>query len=75
MRQLFLMFLITAATMTVSGQNERKFVRSGNKLFMEAVKDTTKLDTAKFSQAEDYYRKDSNKIMVRRDRRWHFAAG
>lgn len=61
MKRTLLLILIIAAALTVSGQNERKFVRSGNKLFMEAVKDTAKLDTVKFGQAEEYYRKALNK--------------
>ena len=61
MKRLFFLFFMLAVTLTASGQNERKFVRSGNKLFMEAVKDTTRLDTMKFGQAGDYYRKALNK--------------
>lgn len=48
-------------SVVVFGQNERKFVRSGNKLYEEALKDTLQLDTAKFSQAEEEYRKALNK--------------
>ncbi len=43
------------------GQNERKFVRNGNKLFMQAVSDTTKIDSVKFSNAETEYRKALDK--------------
>jgi tetratricopeptide (TPR) repeat protein len=55
------MLLITAtllfAPQRAAAQNERRFVRQGNDLFMEAVKDTTKLDTMRFSQAEEAYRR------------------
>jgi Ca-activated chloride channel homolog len=54
---LMILFVLTAAR----AQNERKFIRSGNKYFMEAVKDTTRLDTATFSKAETEYRKALNK--------------
>ncbi|SHJ27418.1 Tetratricopeptide repeat-containing protein [Tangfeifania diversioriginum] len=48
-------------SVVVFGQNERKFVRSGNQLYEEALKDTLQLDTTKFSQAEEEYRKALNK--------------
>jgi Ca-activated chloride channel homolog len=60
MKRLILFILIGSFSVSVFGQNERKFVRRGNKLFMEAVKDTSRLDTAKFSQAEEEYRKALN---------------
>ncbi|TNF43254.1 MAG: tetratricopeptide repeat protein [Bacteroidetes bacterium] len=52
------------------GQNERKHIRSGNKLFMDALKDTTKIDTVKFSNAETEYRKALNKKP--NDLQWNF---
>ena len=52
------------------GQNERKYVRSGNKLFLEAVRDTTKIDSVKFSNAETEYRKALNKKP--NDVKWNF---
>jgi tetratricopeptide (TPR) repeat protein len=45
-------------------------VRSGNKLFMEAVRDTTKIDSVKFSNAETEYRKALNKKP--NDVKWNF---
>lgn len=42
-------------------QNERKFIRQGNKYFMEAMKDTAKSDTALFNKAEIEYRKALDK--------------
>lgn len=58
-----LIFLLTIITLSVAafGQNERKHVRSGNKLFLDAVNDTTKIDSVKFSNAETEYRKALNK--------------
>ena len=66
---IFLLLLITIATSTFA-QNERKYVRRGNKIFQEAVKDTTRLDTAMFSQAQKEYMK----ALERRpeDEKWNF---
>jgi Ca-activated chloride channel homolog len=61
MKQLVLCFLIIAVSITAVGQNERKFIRSGNKLFLDAVKDTTRLDTALFRKAETEYRRALDK--------------
>ena len=61
MKRLVLLAVGLAFSVLVFGQNERKFIRNGNKLFMEAVKDTTKIDTVKFSNAETEYRKALNK--------------
>ncbi len=57
MKQLFLLLFTLTVAVAASGQNERKFVRSGNQLFMEAIKDTTRLDTSMFGKAEAEYRK------------------
>ena len=62
--------ILTSFTFLTSAQNERKFVRNGNKLFMEAVRDTTRLDTTKFSNAETEYRKALNKKPD--DKKWNF---
>jgi tetratricopeptide (TPR) repeat protein len=70
MKRLILMILIIAFSVSVFGQNERKHIRSGNKLFMDAVKDTTKIDTVKFSNAETEYRKALNKKP--NDLQWNF---
>ena len=61
MYRLIILLFIVMVTQTAYGQNERKFVRSGNKLFMEAVKDTSRLDTTKFGRAEEFYRKALDK--------------
>jgi len=57
-------------SLTAFSQNERKFVRKGNDIFMEAVRDTTKLDTTKFSEAETEYRKALNKKPA--DVQWNY---
>lgn len=62
--------IITSFAILAPAQNERKFVRNGNKLFMEAVKDTTRLDTTRFSNAETEYRKALNKKPA--DTKWNF---
>lgn len=70
MKQFVLILLMVAFSAVVFGQNERKFVRNGNKLFMEAVKDTTRLDTTRFSNAETEYRKALNKKPA--DVKWNY---
>ncbi|QGY42406.1 tetratricopeptide repeat protein [Maribellus comscasis] len=71
MKQIILTaMMLTSISILVSAQNERKFVRNGNKLFMEAVKDTSQLDTTKFSNAETEYRKALNKKPA--DTKWNF---
>ncbi len=70
MKKLILITVGLVFSVLVFGQNERKFVRSGNKLFMEAVKDTSKLDTVKFSNAETEYRKALNKRPT--DLKWNY---
>ena len=61
MKNWILILFVLSVSVVSFGQNERKHVRSGNKLFMEAVKDTTKIDSVKFSNAETEYRKALNK--------------
>mgnify|MGYP006293651633 CR=1 FL=1 len=61
MIRLVLIIGVILFSLAVSGQNERKFIRKGNNLFEEAIRDTTRLDTSKFSQAETEYRKALNK--------------
>ena len=70
MKRLILIIVGLTFSILVFGQNERKFIRNGNKLFMEAVKDTTKLDTVKFSNAETEYRKALNKRPT--DLKWNY---
>ena len=51
-------------------QNERRFVRQGNRYYLQGVRDTTKLDTASFSMAENEYRRALEKKPD--DMRWNF---
>ncbi len=64
------MFLVFVLTLTSRAQNERKFVRQGNKYYEEAMKDTSKLDTAQFNKAEIEYRKALDKKPD--DSKWDF---
>jgi hypothetical protein len=70
MKRLTIILFITAFSLVAFGQNERKHVRSGNKLFFDAVKDTTNIDSAKFVEAETEYRKALNKKP--NDLQWNF---
>jgi Ca-activated chloride channel family protein len=70
MRRIIILSLLVISTLSVFAQNERKFVRNGNKLFMEAVQDTSKVDTIKFSNAETEYRKALNEKPA--DSLWNF---
>lgn len=54
-------------------QNERKFIRQGNKYFLEAMKDTAKPDTAMFNKAEIEYRKALEKKPE--NPQWEFNLG
>ena len=54
-------------------QNERKFVRQGNRIYERALRDTTKLDTIAFSQSEIAYRKALDKRPD--DLKWKFNLG
>lgn len=62
--------LFICLSINAFGQNERKFVREGNQIFMDAVKDTLRLDTAKFAKAETEYRKALEKRPD--DLKWNF---
>jgi Ca-activated chloride channel homolog len=70
MKRLIIIISFTSFSVLVFGQNERKHVRSGNKIYMEAVKDSTKIDTLKFANAETEYRKALNKKP--NDVKWNF---
>jgi tetratricopeptide (TPR) repeat protein len=70
MKRYIILIFITAFSVVAFGQNERKHVRSGNKLFFDAVMDTTKIDSAKFVEAETEYRKALNKKP--NDLQWNF---
>lgn len=70
MRRIIIISLLVISTLSVFAQNERKFIRNGNKLFMEAVRDTSQIDTIKFSNAETEYRKALNEKPA--DSLWNF---
>jgi tetratricopeptide (TPR) repeat protein len=70
MKRLIIILFITTFSVLAFGQNERKHVRSGNKLFFDAVKDTTQIDSVKFVDAETEYRKALNKKP--NDAQWNF---
>lgn len=70
MKQLVIILLISLFPAILVAQNERKHVRSGNKIYQKAVKDTTKIDTAAFARAETEYRKALNKKPT--DKYWNF---
>jgi len=70
MKRIYIISLLIILSITVFGQNERKFIRNGNKLFMEAVQDTSKVDTIKYSNAETEYRKALNEKPT--DQQWDF---
>jgi tetratricopeptide (TPR) repeat protein len=65
--------LLTITALSAQAQNERKFIRQGNKIYEQALADTTKLDTTAFSQAEVSYRKALEKRPD--DLKWNFNLG
>lgn len=70
MKQLVIILLISLLPAILVAQNERKHVRSGNKIYQKAIKDTTKIDTAAFARAETEYRKALEKKPA--DKYWNF---
>ena len=71
MKQLvIILLLISLFPAVLVAQNERKHVRSGNKIYQKAIKDTTKIDTAAFARAETEYRKALEKKPT--DKYWNF---
>ena len=70
MKQLVIILLISLFPAVLFAQNERKHVRSGNKIYQKAIKDTTKIDTAAFARAETEYRKALEKKPT--DKYWNF---
>ena len=57
MKKILLIIVLILPAIVAFSQNERKFIRNGNKFFMEAVTDTTQMNTGKFNSAEKEYRK------------------
>ncbi len=71
MKQLIIILLLIGLFPAfLVAQNERKHVRSGNKIYQKAIKDTTKIDTAAFARAETEYRKALEKKPT--DKYWNF---
>lgn len=66
---LMIIFLFALAILT-QAQNERKFVRQGNKYYAAAMKDSTKIDSVQFNKAEIEYRKALEKKPE--DPKWNF---
>jgi len=66
---LLIIFLFVWVTAT-QAQNERKFIRQGNKYFEEATKDKSRIDTVQFNKAEIEYRKALDKKPD--DPKWDF---
>lgn len=56
-KKIGLLALLVTLFASTQAQNERRFIRQGNKYYLEGVKDTTRLDTASFSRAETEYRR------------------
>lgn len=70
MKKTLLTILFILPAIAAFSQNERKFVRSGNNFFMEAMNDTTQTNIGKFSSAEKEYRKALEKKP--NDPKWDF---
>jgi tetratricopeptide (TPR) repeat protein len=68
-----LIVLLTSLAWSVRAQNERKFIRQGNKYFEQAMKDTSKVDTVLFNKAEIEYRKALDKKPG--NDKWEFNLG
>lgn len=69
-RASLLIILLFALAITSHAQNERKFVRQGNKFYETAMKDTVRRDTVQFNKAEIEYRKALEKKPD--DQKWNF---
>lgn len=65
-----LILLLMVWVTTTQAQNERKFVRQGNKYYDAAMKDTSHIDTIQFNKAEIEYRKALDKKPE--DTKWNF---
>ena len=70
MKRIFILAIMISLTFQGISQNERRFVRQGNRYYLQGVRDTTKLDTASFSMAENEYRRALEKKPD--DMRWNF---
>lgn len=71
MKQKFVLLVLMLIWVTVvQAQNERKFIRQGNKYYEKAMADTAHIDTAQFNKAEIEYRKAIDKKPD--DQKWNF---
>jgi len=71
MKHLYLTIILISFWVTFTqAQNERKYVRQGNKYYEAAMKDTTRIDSAQFNKAEIEYRKALDKKP--NDAKWDF---
>jgi len=68
-KYILILFLFVWAVAS-QAQNERKFIRQGNKYFEEAMKDTSRIDTVQFNKAEIEYLKALEKKPD--DSKWNF---
>jgi len=68
-KYILILFLLVWAAAS-QAQNERKFVRQGNKYFEAAMKDTSRIDTVQFNKAEIEYLKALEKKP--NDTKWNF---
>jgi Ca-activated chloride channel homolog len=69
-RKYILIMLLLIFGLAAQAQNERKYVRQGNKYYEAAIKDTSRLDTTQFNRAEIEYRKALEKKPD--DPKWNF---
>jgi len=69
LKYILILFLLVWAAAS-QAQNERKFVRQGNKYFEAAMKDTSRIDTVQFNKAEIEYLKALEKKPD--DTKWNF---
>lgn len=70
MKKLVIVILLFSFALLSNAQNERRFVREGNRFYLEGLKDTTSLDTTSFSKAETEYRRALEKRP--NDPMWNF---
>jgi len=71
MRRKYILILILLFWAAIGqAQNERKFVRQGNKYYEAAMKDTSRIDTVQFNKAEIEYLKALEKKPD--DSKWNF---
>lgn len=70
MKRIFIIAILISLAFQGISQNERRFVRQGNRYYLQGVRDTSRLDTASFSKAENEYRRALEKKPD--DMRWNF---